>query len=137
MFLPAWCSWQNLLLKPALSQVIAFVHKAIEMALFRSWLKRCFISHKDAQSAQKLAKNDQKDANSSHVACRSSLVLRIAYRTNIKHHSLTIKFDLACWLYVLATLWLTTCGSPLNPSPAGGLRLPAGKHTGNLTDLQT
>jgi len=20
----------------------------------------------------------------------------------------------ACWLYVLATLWLTTCGSPLN-----------------------
>jgi hypothetical protein len=43
----------------------------------------------------------------------------------------------ACWLYVLATLWLTTCGSPLNPLPTGGLRLPADKHTGILTDFQT
>ena len=39
MFLPAWCSWQNLLLKPALSQVIAFVHKVIKMTFSRSWLK--------------------------------------------------------------------------------------------------
>jgi hypothetical protein len=58
MFLPALCSWQNLLLKPALSQVIAFVHKAIEMAFFRSWRKRCFISHEKAQNAQKTTKND-------------------------------------------------------------------------------
>ena len=29
------------------------------------------------------------------------------------------------------------CGSPLNPAPAGGLRLSAGKHTGILTELQT
>ena len=47
------------------------------------------------------------------------------------------KFDLACWLYVLATLWLTTCGSPLNPAPTGGLRLPSGKHKDILTDYQT
>jgi hypothetical protein len=39
--------------------------------------------------------------------------------------------------YVLAALQLTTCGSPLNPSPAGGLRLPAGKYTGILTEFQT
>jgi len=56
MFLPAWCSWQNLLLKPALSQVIAFVHKAIETALFRSWRKRCFINYEKAQNAQKITK---------------------------------------------------------------------------------
>jgi len=60
MFLPAWCSWQNLLLKPALSQVIAFDHKANEMALFKSWRKRCFISYEQAQNAQKTTKNDQK-----------------------------------------------------------------------------
>jgi hypothetical protein len=30
-----------------------------------------------------------------------------------------------------------TCGSPLYPSPAGGLRLPAGKHTIRLTYYQT
>ncbi|MBW8041573.1 MAG: hypothetical protein FVQ85_16475 [Planctomycetes bacterium] len=30
-----------------------------------------------------------------------------------------------------------TCGTPLKPSPTGGLRLPAGKHTGILTDFQT
>ncbi len=30
-----------------------------------------------------------------------------------------------------------SCGSPLNPSPTGGLRLPAGKHTAILTDIQT
>jgi len=29
-----------------------------------------------------------------------------------------------------------TCGSPRNPSPAGGLRLPAGKHAGILTVCQ-
>jgi hypothetical protein len=28
----------------------------------------------------------------------------------------------ACWFYVLAALKLTTCGSPLNPAPTGGLR---------------
>jgi hypothetical protein len=44
---------------------------------------------------------------------------------------------LACWLYVLAALQLTTCGSPLYPAPTGGLRLPADKHTGILTDFQT
>jgi membrane-associated PAP2 superfamily phosphatase len=26
-------------------------------------------------------------------------------------------FDLACWLYALATLWLMNCGSPLNTCP--------------------
>jgi hypothetical protein len=46
-------------------------------------------------------------------------------------------FSWACWLYVLATLWLTTCGSPLKPAPAGGLRLPAGKHASILTYFQT
>ena len=46
-------------------------------------------------------------------------------------------FDLACWLYVLATLWLTTCGSPQNPVPTGGLHLPAGKYKSMLTDFQT
>jgi hypothetical protein len=30
-----------------------------------------------------------------------------------------------------------SCGSPLYPAPTGGLRLPAGKHTGILTDFQT
>jgi len=30
-----------------------------------------------------------------------------------------------------------TCGSPLYPAPTGGLRLPADKHTGILTDFQT
>ena len=30
-----------------------------------------------------------------------------------------------------------TCGSPLNPSPTGVWRLPAGKHTSILTYLQT
>ena len=30
-----------------------------------------------------------------------------------------------------------SCGSPLNPSPTGGLRLPAGKHTSILTEFQT
>jgi hypothetical protein len=30
-----------------------------------------------------------------------------------------------------------SCGSPRNPSPAGGLRLPAGKHTSILTYFQT
>jgi hypothetical protein len=54
MFLPAWCSWQNLLLKPALSQVIAFVHKAIETAFFKSRVKTVLISRKDAQNVQKL-----------------------------------------------------------------------------------
>jgi len=62
MFLPAWCSWQNLLLKPALSQVIAFVHKVIKMTFSRSWLKTVIVSRKDAQNAQKSAKNDQKSA---------------------------------------------------------------------------
>jgi len=38
-----------------LPQSLTFVHKAIEMALFKSWRKRCFIRRKDAQSAQKLA----------------------------------------------------------------------------------
>jgi hypothetical protein len=39
--------------------------------------------------------------------------------------------------YVLATLWLTTCGSPLYLSPTGGLRLPVGKHASILTDYHT
>ena len=30
-----------------------------------------------------------------------------------------------------------SCGSPLYLSPTGGLRLPAGKHRGILTDFQT
>ena len=30
-----------------------------------------------------------------------------------------------------------TCGSPLNPAPAGVLCLPSGKHTRILTDFQT
>jgi len=30
-----------------------------------------------------------------------------------------------------------SCGTPLYPSPAGGLRLPADKHISNLTDFQT
>ena len=30
-----------------------------------------------------------------------------------------------------------TCGSPLKPASAGGFRLPAGKHTGILTEFQT
>ena len=30
-----------------------------------------------------------------------------------------------------------TCGSPLNPAPAGVSRLPAGKHTTTLTYYQT
>jgi hypothetical protein len=30
-----------------------------------------------------------------------------------------------------------SCGSPLNLSPAGGLRLPSGKHRAILTDIQT
>jgi hypothetical protein len=30
-----------------------------------------------------------------------------------------------------------TCGSPLYLAPTGGLRLPAGKHKGILTDFQT
>ena len=34
------------------------------------------------------------------------------FRYKIIDYSLTIIFDLACWLYVLATLWLTTCGAP-------------------------
>ncbi|MGB2807403.1 MAG: hypothetical protein WBC22_06670, partial [Sedimentisphaerales bacterium] len=38
---------------------------------------------------------------------------------------------------VLATLWLTTCGAPQYPLPAGGLGLSAGKHEGILTDFQT
>ncbi len=54
MFLPALCTLQNLLLKPALSQVIAFVHKAIEMAFFISRLKTVLVSRKDAHNAQKL-----------------------------------------------------------------------------------
>jgi hypothetical protein len=29
------------------------------------------------------------------------------------------------------------CGSPQKPAPTGGLRLPACKHTGILTDYQT
>jgi hypothetical protein len=32
------------------------------MALFRSLRKRCFISHKEAQNAQKQTKNDQESA---------------------------------------------------------------------------
>jgi len=32
---------------------------------------------------------------------------------------------------------LRTGGSPLYPAPTGGLRLPAGKHTGILTGYQT
>jgi hypothetical protein len=46
----------------ALSQVIAFVHKAIEMAFFRSWLKRGFFRQEKAENAQKTTKNDQKSA---------------------------------------------------------------------------
>jgi hypothetical protein len=30
-----------------------------------------------------------------------------------------------------------SCGSPLNPSPAGDFRLPSGKHESILTELQT
>jgi hypothetical protein len=30
-----------------------------------------------------------------------------------------------------------SCGSPLYPVPAGGLRLPAGKHRSILTEFQT
>jgi hypothetical protein len=47
-----------------------------------------------------------------------------------------LKLIRACWLYVLATRWLTTCGSPLNPAPTGFLRLPAGKHISILTEFQ-
>jgi len=37
----------------------------------------------------------------------------------------------------LGWLGLKACGSPLKLSPAGGLCLPAGKHTGILTIFQT
>jgi len=40
----------------------AFVHKAIEMALFKSWLKRCFFSREKEKNAQKITKNGQKSA---------------------------------------------------------------------------
>jgi len=46
--------------------LLAFVHKAIEMAFFISWLKRCFISREKAQNAQKGQKNDQKSALLAH-----------------------------------------------------------------------
>jgi hypothetical protein len=47
--LPAWCTWQNLLLKPALSHVIAFVPKAIETAFFKCRLRTHNVSHKNVQ----------------------------------------------------------------------------------------
>jgi hypothetical protein len=43
-----------------LTQRLAFAHKAIEMAFFRSQLKTVPFSRKDAQNVQKSAKNDQK-----------------------------------------------------------------------------
>ena len=49
----AWCSWQYLLVKQALSQILAFIHKAIEMAFFRSRLKTVLVSRKNAQKTQR------------------------------------------------------------------------------------
>jgi len=45
-----------------LTQRVAFGHKAIEMAFFKSRIKTVLVSRKDAQNAQKLTKNDQKSA---------------------------------------------------------------------------
>jgi len=39
-----------------------------------------------------------------------------------------------CWRVSAGT---KTCGSPLYPAPAGGLRLPAGKHKDKLIYYQT
>ena len=61
----------------------------------------------------------------------------IGYRTFYNPHYITILLTWAGLLYVLAALQLTTCGSPLNLSPSGVLRLPAGKHISILTYLQT
>jgi len=41
-----------------------------------------------------------------------------------------------CWYENLGDLPYS-CGSPRNPAPTGGLRLPAGKHTSILTVFQT
>jgi hypothetical protein len=42
-----------------------------------------------------------------------------------------------CWPPDLATLWLIDMHTEMSSSPAGGLRLPAGKHTGILIYYQT
>jgi len=44
-FQPAWCSRQDLLVKQALSQILAIVHKAIEMAFYRSRRKTVIFGH--------------------------------------------------------------------------------------------
>ncbi len=61
-------------------------------------------------------------------------VLRIADRTNIKHHSKTIKFDLGWLARSPCCAAAYDMHTEMSSSPTGGLRLPAGKHTIILTD---
>ncbi len=64
-------------------------------------------------------------------------VLRIAYRTNIKHHSLRNKIDLALLALSPCCAAAYDMQTEISYSPAGGFCSSADKQAGILTYFQT